>query len=75
VAAGANCTVEVAFKPTAAGSRAASLSLTDNAPSSPQTISLSGTGAQTTTAGNYAVTVTGTSGTLSHTDSGTLTVQ
>ncbi len=44
VAAGAKCTIAVTFTPTATGSRSASLSITDNAPGSPQTVSLSGTG-------------------------------
>jgi hypothetical protein len=45
VAAGANCTISVTFKPSASGTRTASLSITDNASGSPQTVSLSGTGA------------------------------
>ena len=44
IAAGASCTIMVTFAPTQAGSRSASLSITDNAPGSPQTVSLSGTG-------------------------------
>src|SRR6266550_3682886 len=44
VAAGASCTINVTFTPGAAGSRTAAISITDNAPASPQTISLSGTG-------------------------------
>jgi hypothetical protein len=44
VAAGATCTVEVTFTPTSAGSAAGSISFTDNAPGSPQTLALSGTG-------------------------------
>jgi hypothetical protein len=42
--AGGNCTIEVTFTPSAAGQRTATLSITDNASSSPQTVSLSGTG-------------------------------
>src|SRR5208282_2998367 len=38
------CTVSVTFTPSATGSRSASLSFTDNASNSPQTVSLSGTG-------------------------------
>jgi hypothetical protein len=45
VAAGGNCTIEVTFTPSAADSYTATLSITDNAGSSPQTVSLSGTGA------------------------------
>jgi len=57
VAAGKNCTIKVTFTPTAAGSRSASVSITDNAPGSPQAVSLSGTG----TASAPAVTFTPTS--------------
>ena len=46
VAAGANCAISVTFTPAAAGSRSASLAITDNASSSPQTVSLTGTGSQ-----------------------------
>jgi Protein of unknown function (DUF4038)/IPT/TIG domain/Putative collagen-binding domain of a collagenase/Abnormal spindle-like microcephaly-assoc'd, ASPM-SPD-2-Hydin/Fibronectin type III domain len=38
------CTINVTFKPTATGSRAASVVITDNAPGSPHTAALSGTG-------------------------------
>ena len=44
VAAGSSCTMSVTFTPTATGARAASITLTDNASDSPQTISLTGTG-------------------------------
>ncbi len=44
VGAGGNCTISVMFTPSASGSRAASLSIADNASNSPQTVSLSGTG-------------------------------
>jgi hypothetical protein len=46
VAAGANCTIAVTFNPTATGSRSASITITDNATPATQTVSLSGTGAQ-----------------------------
>jgi hypothetical protein len=42
--AGASCTVTVAFKPTATGSRTASLSITYTGVDTPQTVALSGTG-------------------------------
>ena len=45
LAAGANCTINVTFKPTATGTRTGTLSVTDNATGSPQTASLTGTGA------------------------------
>jgi hypothetical protein len=41
----ATCTVSVVFSPTAAGTRQANLTATDNAPGSPQAMVLSGTGA------------------------------
>jgi phospholipase C len=44
VAAGASCKITVTFTPTTTGSRSASVSITDNAAGSPQTISLSGKG-------------------------------
>jgi hypothetical protein len=47
VVAGTNCTISVTFTPTAAGSRSASVSITDNASGSPHTVSLTGTGATT----------------------------
>ena len=44
VAVNASCTISVTFNPSAAGSRTASVQVTDNAPNSPQSIGLSGTG-------------------------------
>src|SRR5499427_7770795 len=44
VAPGASCTISVKFTPTAAGSRTGTLTLTDNASGSPQTVLLTGTG-------------------------------
>jgi hypothetical protein len=44
VAAGANCTISVTFRPTQINSRFGSITLTDNAPTSPQVISLTGVG-------------------------------
>jgi hypothetical protein len=43
VAIGAKCTVSVTFTPTTAGSRTGTLTITDNASSSPQTVALLGT--------------------------------
>jgi len=56
LAAGKNCTIEVTFTPTKVGARTGTLTLTDNSPSSPQTVALSGTGeAQVTlTPASYA---------------------
>ena len=44
VAAGANCTFSVTFRPTQINSRFGSINLTDNAPTSPQVVSLTGAG-------------------------------
>lgn len=44
VAAGASCAINVTFTPTAKGTRTGSVKITDNALSSPRSISLSGTG-------------------------------
>jgi hypothetical protein len=44
LAAGANCTIVVMFTPSVTGTRAASLSIADNASGSPQTVPLSGAG-------------------------------
>ena len=44
LAAGASCTINVTFTPTADGSLSASLTITDNASGSPQSVALSGTG-------------------------------
>ena len=44
LAPGGNCTITVTFSPTTTGVRTASLNVTDNAPGSPQTVSLTGTG-------------------------------
>jgi sugar lactone lactonase YvrE len=45
VAAGTMCTISVTFTPTAAGLRTGTLTITDNASGSPQTVALSGSGA------------------------------
>jgi trimeric autotransporter adhesin len=45
LAVAGTCTISVTFKPTASGSRTASVSITDNGTGSPQAVSLSGTGA------------------------------
>ncbi|PWT84751.1 MAG: hypothetical protein C5B58_04220 [Acidobacteria bacterium] len=44
LAAGAGCTIYVAFRPTQGGTRSGTLSVADDAPGSPQTLSLTGTG-------------------------------
>jgi hypothetical protein len=49
IAGGGSCTVSVAFAPTAAGSASGSLTVASNAPGSPLTVGLSGTGISSTT--------------------------
>jgi hypothetical protein len=44
LAAGANCLIKVQFTPTQVGVRTGTVTITDNAPDSPQQVSLSGTG-------------------------------
>lgn len=44
IAEGASCQIKVTFTPTASGARSAALTVSDNAPGSPQTVALSGTG-------------------------------
>src|SRR5207302_8213533 len=44
LAPGASCTINVTFKPTQSGIRTGTASITDNAPGSPQKVSLTGTG-------------------------------
>jgi len=46
VSIGGGCTITVTFTPTAVGTLTGAVTLTDNAPDSPQTISLSGTGTE-----------------------------
>jgi hypothetical protein len=71
-----SCSIKVTFTPTAGGNRSAAVSVTDNAPGSPQTVALSGTGedfslsvtSQTSVtvtpgqAANYAIAVSPVSG-------------
>lgn len=60
LAAGASCNINVTFTPTAGGTRAKSLKIVDSDPSSPQLLSLTGTG----TSGEASL----TPGTLTFTD-------
>jgi Abnormal spindle-like microcephaly-assoc'd, ASPM-SPD-2-Hydin/Putative Ig domain len=45
---GSSCTISVTFSPTTTGTRTATVNYTDNAPNSPQTVTLTGTGTGTT---------------------------
>lgn len=84
VAAGMSCAINVTFTPAATGSRTASVSITDNAGGSPQSVSLTGTGAvpavafSATTLGFGSVAVGTSSGaqilTMTNTGNGTLTI-
>ncbi len=49
LAVGASCTVTVGFKPTTGGARAGNLTVTSNANNSPTTVSLTGSGIDSTT--------------------------
>jgi hypothetical protein len=57
---GANCTIGVFFDPTASGTRTGTLTLTDNASDTPQTVTLTGTGSDFSMApsGQTSATVT-----------------
>jgi Flp pilus assembly protein TadG len=60
--AGASCTATITFTPTTTGSRTGTLTVTSNAPGSPATVSLTGTGvsANTNLALNQPATASGT---------------
>jgi uncharacterized membrane protein len=58
--------ISVTFAPTAAGTRSASLSITDNASGSPQTVNLTGTAVSGTPPGTYPVVVNAVCATDSH---------
>src|SRR5207244_4711907 len=50
LAAGANCVLNLTFTPTAASARTATVTITDDAAGSPQSVSLTGTGVTPPTA-------------------------
>jgi hypothetical protein len=65
LAAGANCQIAVVFAPAATGALTGALTITDDAPDSPQTVALSGTGVAAVTigaAGGGSTTATVSSG-------------
>ena len=58
LAAGASCTISVAFKPVSSGSKTASVAITDNASGSPQPIALTGTGSTASSAAALTLSAT-----------------
>ena len=72
MAAGANCAISITFTPSASGAATAAVNIADNVSGSPQTVSLSGTGAAaavslSTTSlafGNLAIGTTSTAQTM-----------
>ena len=64
VAAGASCTITVKFVPTVVGKRTGTITVTDSAPGSPHSVSLTGTGSSAPTS-DFAVTATSGSATIS----------
>ncbi len=86
IAGNTSCTISVTFKPSASGSRSATLSIADNASGSPQTVALTGTGAAATTTVTVAptsltfasqtlnTTSTAQTATITNTGSGAVTI-
>jgi hypothetical protein len=70
VGSGASCTISVTFTPPSTGMFAATMEIIDNAPNSPQTVPVSGTGTNTALSG---LTLSPTSLTLSAGQSGSFT--
>jgi Abnormal spindle-like microcephaly-assoc'd, ASPM-SPD-2-Hydin/Protein of unknown function (DUF1573) len=78
VAAGGTCTVSVYFTPATSGTLTGTLTITDNASNSPQTVTLTGVGAGTAITltpstlafGNQVLTTTGTAQTITVSNSG-----
>ena len=62
LAAAAACTMQVVFTPTVGGPRTGTLTVTDNAPNSPQVLPLTGAGVDFTLNSNGPATVTTTNG-------------
>jgi hypothetical protein len=76
VAASASCSISVTFTPSTTGQRTGTITISDNASNSPQSVGLSGTGqAGGTPAGSYPIGIVGTAGTLAQSNPVTLVVQ
>lgn len=58
VAPGGSCTISAAFTPSTDGTKAATISITDNSSSSPQSISLTGIGIAQTSSGGCSLSMT-----------------
>lgn len=80
LAANGFCVINVVFQPTATGTRTASISISDNAPNSPQAVSVTGTGTQASVTlaptgpisfGNQAAGTASAATTITVTNSGT----
>ena len=65
LAAGASCTVNVTFTPTATGTRTGTISIPTNAPNTPNTVQLSGTGLAST-APDFTITTSTPTMTVAH---------
>jgi hypothetical protein len=82
VGASGNCTISVTFTPTAISSRTASISIADSATTSPQSVTLTGTGTASVVSlsvaslnfGNQAVNTTSASQTVTLTNTGNLSL-
>jgi len=82
VAASTSCTISITFTPTAEGNRTGAITVTDNAPGSPQVVTLMGTGmgpavsfsASTMSVGGQVVGTTSGAHTVTLTNSGTGTL-
>lgn len=64
IAAGASCAITVKFAPTVAGKRTGTITITDSAPGSPHSVSLTGTGSSAPTT-DFSVTAASGSATIS----------
>lgn len=73
VAAGASCTITVKFVPTVVGKRTGTVTITDSAPGSPHSVSLTGTGSSAPSS-DFSVTATSGSAAISAGQTATFTL-